>query len=70
MGIKSRLQIIEQFAELLNFFEPFMIELFEMLQLPRDVEGDVDGPGSDSEGWSNVAFQGVAYHQQLVGQDT
>ena len=70
MGIKSRLQIIEQFAELLNFFEPFMIEFFEMLQLPRDVEGDVDGPGSDGKGWGDVAFQGVAYHQQLVWQDT
>ena len=39
------------------------------LELPSDVEGDVDGRGSDGEGWSNVALQGVAHHQQLVGQD-
>ena len=53
-----------------NFLESFVLDVVEVLQLPCDVEGDVDGPGADGEGWGDVAFQGVAYHQQFIGQDT
>ena len=52
-----------------NFLESFVLDVVEVLQLPRDMEGDVDGPGADGEGRGDVAFQGVTYHQQLVGQD-
>ena len=46
-----------------------MLEMLVMLQLPGDVEGDVDSPGSDGEGRGDVALQRVAHHQQLVGLD-
>ena len=42
-----------------------MIEFFEMLQLPRDVEGDVDGPGTDGQGGCYIALQRVTHHQQF-----
>ena len=42
-----------------------MLEMVVMLQLPGDVEGDVDAPGTDGEGWGDVALQRVANHQEL-----
>ena len=48
-----------------------VLDLFGMtFQLPGDVEGDMDGRGSDGKGRGNVALQRVAYHQQFVGLDT
>ena len=61
------LQEIEQFVELLNFFEPLVFKVLHMLQLPRDMERDVDGPGTDGQRRSNVALQRIAHHKQLRG---
>ena len=50
-----------------DFDEPFVVDVVEVLQLPGDVEGDMDGPGSDGEGRGDVALQRVADHQQFRG---
>ena len=42
---------------MLNFYHPLMVEVLEMLQLPGDVKGDMDGPGTDGKGWGDVALQ-------------
>ena len=47
------------------FDEAWVLNVIKMFQLPRDVEGDVDGRGPDVKGWGDVALQGVAHHQQL-----
>ena len=46
-----------------------MLDILEMLQLPRDVEGDMYGTGSNGEGGGYVALKGVANHQHFTGQD-
>ena len=46
-----------------------MIHVFCVLQLPSHVEGYVNGPGTDGEGWSNITLQRVANHQQLRRMD-
>ena len=52
-----------------DFDEPLMLDILGVLQLPRDVEGDVDGRGTDGEGGGDVALQGVAHHEQLRWED-
>ena len=48
-----------------DFRKSFVFYILEMLQLPCDVEGDMDSLGTNGEGWGDVALQGVADHQQL-----
>ena len=50
-----------------DFNEAIVINVIKMFQLPSDVEGDMDGPGADGEGWGDIALQGVANHQELRG---
>lgn len=50
-------QIVCQLAEVRDFDESLVVEVLEVLQLPCDVERDVDGPGSDGDGRGTVAFQ-------------
>ena len=52
---------------MLNFNQSFVVDVIKMFQLPRDVEGDMNGPGPNSEGGSDVALQRVADHQQFLG---
>ena len=53
-----------------DFDKARVLDIFEVLQLPHHVEGDMDGPGTDGEGRGDVALQRVTHHQQFVGQDT
>ena len=46
-----------------------MLEVLVYFQLPRDVEGDMDGLCADGDGWGNVTLQGVAHHDHLVWLD-
>ena len=47
--------------------EAFMVDIIKMFQLPGDMEGDMDSPGTDGEGGSDVALEGVANHQEFRG---
>ena len=46
-----------------------MVEDLGLLQLPCQVEGDMDGGAADGEGRGDVALEGVAYHEHLLGGD-
>ena len=50
---------------MLDFYQLFVVDVVEMFQLPSDVEGDMDGPGTDGEGRGDVALEGVANHQEF-----
>ena len=52
-----------------DFDKARVLDVFEMLQLPSDVERYMDGRSPDVEGWGNVALQGVAHHQQILRED-
>lgn len=52
-----------------DFYKSLMLNVFKVLQLPGDVEGDVDGRGPDVKGRGNVTLQGVTYHQQILWED-
>ena len=54
---------------MLNFYQSLVVDVLKVLQLPGDVEGDVDGPGADGECGGDVALQGVADHQEFRGMD-
>ena len=45
--------------------ESLVLDFLKVLQLPGDVEGDMDGRGTDGERRGDVAPQGVAHHEQL-----
>ena len=60
---------MKNLVEMGDFDEPFVLNVFKMLQLPGDVEGDMDGRGTNGKGRGDIAFQGVAHHQQFARQD-
>ena len=52
-----------------DFRQTVVLDVFEMLQLPSDVERYMDGRSPDVKGWGNVTLQGVAHHQQILRED-
>ena len=52
-----------------DFDQSFVLDVLKVLQLPGDVEGDMDGRGPDVKGRGNVTLQGVTYHQQILWED-
>ena len=52
-----------------DFDKARVLDIFEVFQLPGDVEGDMDGRSPDIEGWGNVTLQGVAHHQQILREN-
>ena len=43
-----------------NLYQSLMLDIVEVLELPRNVERDVDGPRADVERRGNVALERVA----------
>lgn len=60
-------EIVQNLAEMGDFDEAFVVDVIKMLELPSDMERDVDGPGTNGEGGGDVALEGVADHQQFRG---
>ena len=50
---------------MLNFYQSLVVNIIKVLQLPRYVKGDMDGPCANGQCWRAVAFQRVANHQQF-----
>ena len=61
--------ILKYLAEVSDLDQTLMVDIVEVFQLPGDVEGDMDGPGTDGKRWGDVALQRVADHQQVGGVD-
>ena len=57
------LNILQYLAEMFYLHHLFVIEVIYMLQLPCDVEGDIDGRGTYGKGRGDVAFEGITNHQ-------
>lgn len=61
--------MLKNFVEMGNFYQSLVFDILRMLQLPCNVEWDVDGPSTDVERRGDIALKRVAHHKQLMGQD-
>ena len=61
--------MLKNFVEMGNFYQSLVFDILRMLQLPCNVEWDVDSPSTDVERRGDIALKRVAHHKKLVGQD-
>ena len=61
--------MLKNFVEMGYFYQSLVFDILKMLQLPCNMEGDVDGPRADVERRGDIALKRVAHHKQLMGQD-
>ena len=52
-----------------NFYQSLVFDVLRMLQLPCNVEWDMDGPSTDVERRGDITLERVAHHQQLMGHN-
>ena len=50
-----------------NLCQSWMLDILRVLQLPGNVEGDMNGPSTDIKCRSDVALQLVTHHEELRG---
>ena len=61
--------MLKNFVEMGYLYQSLVFDILRMLQLPCNMERDVDGPRTDVERRGDIALKRVAHHKQLVGQD-
>jgi hypothetical protein len=61
--------VLKNIVEMGDFYKSLVLNILRMLQLPGNMEGDMDGPRTNVECWGNIALKRVAHHKQLMGQD-
>ena len=65
ISVAKLVQNSENITKFINFYQSFVVNIIEMLQLPGDVEGNMDSPCTYGEGRGAVALQRIAHHEQL-----